>query len=244
MVEGIADPFPVTSGLVRFRVDLADVAPERVRPEGIHATVCRWLDAVDDHHLPRKPFSVTPVFREGDGRVAFEVGVFSAGAAERMWERSRRGPVRFGPLSVPADRRRVSVVEARSWKDLCSAPPARSWTFEFLTPTTFRSGSLYQPFPLPGSVFGHLRKIWNVFGPGVAEVDFGSVGLAVAAMEGRVESIVLRGRSAAGFVGWVMFQAPSAGDDAARMLSAFAQLAAFSGVGARTTFGLGVTRLR
>lgn len=238
----MAEPTDAVAAPARYRVELLVSERPDVRVEGIHAVVGRWLDG-SDHHSQRKPYSVTPLFADGDGTFAFEVNVLTETAAIRLARSSGRGAIRFGTHAFEANNRRVTEVARSTWPALATAPPSNCWTFHFLTPTTFRSGSIYQPLPVAGSVFGHLRTVWNTFAPvEPVSVDFRVVGLSVVDLDGRVESVEIRGRPVRGFVGTVTYSAASKATGLLRELTALARLAEFSGVGARTTFGLGVVR--
>ena len=228
---------------VRFRVHLDVVDLPFFRPEWIHARVARWLDD-DEHHASRKPYAVTPLFRTDDGSAAFDVNVLTVPVARRFLERATRGAARFGQVTVGARDRRVSVVEAVSWQGLASVDPQSTWTFEFLTPTTFRTQGRYQPLPVAGSVFGHLRQVWRRFSPIPIDVDVAAAGVTVVDLEGRVESVPLRSEVLRGFVGTVTYAAAADDPEILRGFTMLGRLAAFSGVGSRTTYGMGVTRIR
>jgi len=115
------------------------------------------------------------------------------------------------------------------------ATPRRTFCFQFLTPTTFRSRNISQPLPLPGSVFGHYRARWSAFAPRDWQmaIDFHDAGLVTEDLLGSIESFAERGRDYEhlwnGFVGRCTYRAHTAGRDGSTVL------APFCGTGSNTT---------
>lgn len=226
--------------------------PDRVRAEWLHAVVSRWFDG-SDHDSQRKAWVVSPVRPMGDRGVGVEVGVLDDALAKRVGDVFVDGPVpvRLGREAVLADARRrdesgaPEPFEVASWQELWDgAGPGRRWEFEFLTPTTFRSGQRYQPLPVANSVFGHLQRLWKVFGPHVPDVDLGAEPLVVEQFAGSSRVMALRRRDVPGFVGRVVYVAPPGVTSQARLaLDRCARLAPLAGVGSHTTSGFGVVAL-
>lgn len=252
----------------RYQIGLQIDDPDRVTSNGIHAVVTRWLDNDEsnprhrnnskrvprpvtaerpesgpDHHDTDKPYSVTPLFSTPEATHVFEVGILVEEITERLLLGAARGAVRFGNLSVGAAQRSVSLVATQEWDALSEAAPTSRWTFEFVEPVAFRQRKRYLPLPEPGSVFGHLRKAWNLWAPSTMDLDFKEVGLVKLSQTGKVETRRIRDETAVGFVGQVTYAARSPEPEHLRKLTALAHLAEFSGVGSRTTYGLGVTRV-
>ena len=129
-----------------------------------------------------------------------------------------------------------------------AATLAGRWELEFTTPVTFRQGGKNQPLPTADLVFGSLLERWNANAPmplpptlreavatqvAVSRVDLRSValptkgnGLQIGVIGSCGYTLVGRDRS------WV---------GALDLLSRFAF---YSGIGAGTTRGFGMARLR
>lgn len=111
----------------------------------------------------------------------------------------------------------------------------------FLSPTSFKQSRGIQPFPLPELVFGSLLRRWNAFAP--EELNFPSVewqGL-VSAYELKTYALKLEGGSEIGAQGWVRYCFPDA--EQAKLATVLAHFAFFSGVGRKTSMGMGQTQL-
>jgi CRISPR/Cas system endoribonuclease Cas6 (RAMP superfamily) len=143
-----------------------------------------------------------------------------------------------GPLSVA------------SWMELLDrGSPTHSWRFVSTTPIVFRSGAATIS-PTAGLVFGHLRAVWAAFCPDDLRATFEGLrldGLFEAQFDG---SIVPVGQNTpwgrvpgSGFVGACTIVA-NCDDDSLRLLDTLASLVPFTGLGAATPFGCGVTTLQ
>lgn len=130
---------------------------------------------------------------------------------------------------------------------LDTAPEERVVRLSFTTPTTFRSGGRRSAlFPEPSLVFGSLLARWNAFSD--VKLDAERVSREFV----RVQPIHYRLQTAAisfgsyeelGFIGSCTYKADvSVSSDVVRALQALAGLAFYSGVGAKTTMGMGQCR--
>jgi CRISPR-associated endoribonuclease Cas6 len=111
----------------------------------------------------------------------------------------------------------------------------------FLSPTSFKQSRGIQPFPLPELVFGSLLRRWNAFAP--EELNFSAVeweGL-VSAYELKTHALKMEGGSEIGTQGWVRYRFPNA--EQAKLATVLAHFAFFSGVGRKTSMGMGQTQL-
>jgi len=111
----------------------------------------------------------------------------------------------------------------------------------FLSPTSFKQSRSIQPFPLPELVFGSLLRRWNAFAP--EELNFPAVeweGL-VSAYELKTYALKMEGGSEIGTQGWVRYRFPNA--EQAKLATVLAHFAFFSGVGRKTSMGMGQTQL-
>ncbi len=153
-----------------------------------------------------------------------------------------------------------SWVAYSSFADLHDLRAAqREYSFEFATPTAFSMGQkawgkLLKVFPEPAYVFESLARQWEVFAP--AHLRMGASGLTPRALATWCEEQVVVARYSlatsylpsskfgqAGFQGDITYEVkgmPTAPE--ALWLSSLARFALFSGVGYKTTMGMGQTR--
>jgi len=132
---------------------------------------------------------------------------------------------------------------------LAGAEPQRRLAIRFLSPTVFRSaGKRNVNLPLPGLVFGSLLSRWNEFSSvampeRLREVAANDVLIARYDIETRVMDF--GSYKEIGFVGEAEYECPPEVDDeTCQLLSALADFALYSGVGAKTTMGMGQARRR
>jgi hypothetical protein len=242
--------------LHRFQARVAN--PDAVRGRDLHWLVCSWLNEHGSGHAGA-PFAVAPLPSVASGVGAFQLGLFPAeDRAAEYEDRLASAIATCGPLQLggqPAElltSAGASLVTALSWEALWAQGTPRSrWSLRFLTPTTFRSQtSVFLPLPLPTQVFGSLRRRWLTWAPAELgpELALTPLGLTVEDCEVRTEPIEiphvgdgLRVRPM-GFTGLVTFRATwgTAADHA--WLDRLARCAEFTGVGAMTAHGLGLTR--
>lgn len=145
-----------------------------------------------------------------------------------------------------------------------TASPPRQVALEFASPTAFHSDGLNVPLPVPASVFGSLAARWRDFtGAPLPEELSPFVQHFVMLSRYRTETRILsfkQGSRQVGFVGEVSFtvagrnaaleknQPELAGAlsarhaDLARTLGLLAAFAFYSGVGIKTTAGMGMGR--
>jgi CRISPR-associated endoribonuclease Cas6 len=123
-------------------------------------------------------------------------------------------------------------------------PPNRI-TLKFLSPTTFRSGGRNIPLPLPHLVFGSLVEHWNTFAPFALDPGikrFIEESLAISGFRLRSDLVSIAGGKQVGFMGSCTYIATQSDPYALAGLNLLTDFAFFSGVGAKTTMGMGQTR--
>jgi CRISPR-associated endoribonuclease Cas6 len=111
----------------------------------------------------------------------------------------------------------------------------------FLSPTSFKQRQNIQMFPLPELVFSSLLRRWNAFAP--EEFQFPAIeweGL-VAAYELKTHALKMEGGSEIGAQGWIRYHFPIS--EQAKLATILAHFAFFSGVGRKTSMGMGQTKL-
>lgn len=219
-----------------------------VTPDRLRGVVSTWIEgdlSVKEHRAPRKGYSVA--VEHGSGRrIVIRVGIVDDTLLEPLAAAVDQG-LRAGRLQGSYVEAKPPVVTSTaSWEQLIGCAEAsqvapRSFRFHSHTGLAFRSGSLTNPLPLPGNVFGHLRARWSEFAPPELVPDLGlrELGLVISRLQGRTELTVVRGQRYPGFVGSFTIHAATAADRDRRVLEALAHLTPFAGIGANTTVGMG-----
>lgn len=170
-------------------------------------------------------------------------------------EAPRRWPLHDHDFSVTAiycDAARHAWSGMTTYEELAGlhllgdARPARKVTLEFASPTAFKSQGMHVPVPLPGLVFGSLLDRWNSFSPVQLPDDMRAYGeLAVAVSHYRLSTEAVKGKRASLVIGATGRVTYTALDNDRYWLAAMhllADYARYSGVGIKTTVGLGQVR--
>ncbi len=123
------------------------------------------------------------------------------------------------------------------------------WLFEFGAPIMFRRSGLTMPLPLPELVFGSLFDRWNAFAPlplpmpelrelVTTQVAVGRIALTSVSIptKNSVPQVAC--------VGQCGYRLTTANRPLAAVLATLARFARYSGVGAASARGFGMTRLR
>ena len=123
----------------------------------------------------------------------------------------------------------------------------RGIDLHFLSPTTFRSGGKRNViFPEPGLVFGSLLARWNALSPIKLDESIKAVTedkVKLAQYNLRTHILHFPNYQEVGFEGSSVFMIDKDVDDGTvQSLNALADFAFYSGVGAKTTMGMGQTR--
>jgi CRISPR-associated endoribonuclease Cas6 len=218
------------------------------------------------HHEVDKPFSLSGVLtgyprREGhlhipaDGRIEFRLGLLTdeiiehvlaafgalvmSGASVRVGKASAHvESIAFQPGTHP-------LVRSTTYPALLQqASQENRVTLQFLSPTSFRAGEVQDILPRPERIFGSLFEAWQAFAavpfdPALAQV-FALI--RVSAYELRTELIHFPRYKVIGFKGHVSYTYPREFEAPTRqVLNALTDFAHYSGVGYKTTMGLGQT---
>lgn len=181
------------------------------------------------HRAHRKPWSIG-LFHASRGPVV-EVSLLDDVLESRLLSRAGEEMVRR--------------LEVRSWAEMRErASSRRRHRFRFCTPTGFLHGRTSVPLPIPTQLFGHYRSRWNEFAPeGLRpSISFEEVTLMVSAASISTRAVSVWGGRFIGFTGSVSLAIRSSAAENLSALDALAQIALFSGTGAYTTVGMGVTR--
>lgn len=229
-----------------------------VTARGLHGLLFKALKEADpqeaswlhDHDAP-KPFSLAPLYAEGGVLAGIRLGAVSPRAAQlfvRAWEwRRERGRMQdIGHQSFRVGE--VISAAGPGWADLVNAPPVRRVELEFLSPTTFRQGPGHLPLPVPYNVFSWPWRVWRAYAP---PADLPEEWLEWCRQEVFVTDVhidtvpiqITRESALAGFVGRARFETNKGTRAQLSLLHALAHLAVYTGVGHKTTMGMGAVGL-
>ena len=142
--------------------------------------------------------------------------------------------------------------DSTTWSDLAArASAAPEIVLHFASPTAFSFGDRYagkRVVLLPGTelVFDSLARTWNEYAPEDLRIDRQAISAfatdhVVGRQFGRLETHMLRSRRSlqVGFLGDVTFTVSGGDTDARRRLNMLSDFALYSGVGMKTTMGMG-----
>lgn len=239
---------------ILFHPITAPLDGRHITGRGLHGLLFEALRQADpaetdwlhEHPLP-KPFSLAPLYADGGLLAGLRIGTVSLRVTRlvvRAWEWHRREgrPQIIGHQRFSAGE--VSCAAGPDWVDLVNARPATRIDMEFLSPTTFRQGPGHLPLPVPYNVFYWPWRVWEAFAP-PATLPEGWLDWCrdeVFVTDHRLETapVHITGQSELkGFVGWARFETQRGTREQLCLFHALAQLAAYTGVGYKTTMGLG-----
>ncbi|MFM7363249.1 MAG: CRISPR-associated endoribonuclease Cas6 [Cuspidothrix sp.] len=115
-------------------------------------------------------------------------------------------------------------------------------TLNFVSPTSFKQHQNIQSFPLPELVFGNLLRRWNKFAPSdlhFPDIQWQSL---VSAFDIKTHALKMEAGAEIGAVGWVKYRFLD--PEQARIAAVLSHFAVFSGVGRKTTMGMGQINLK
>ncbi len=213
---------------------------ERTDPAG-----GKWLH----EHASPKPYSVISFYTEQEELAGLRYAAVSENAAaiiaqswQKVYQRGERLQLgRYQQFSVSD----VTVQPGPGFMTLAESRPKREVRLRFLSPTSFKQGPGDLPLPLPGNVFRTPLVVWNSFAPpplAIPDEWLAWCGREVFVTEHQIQTATIaisRQDSFTGFVGDVTFRAHQGDESSLCIWNALAQLAAFSGVGRKTTMGMG-----
>jgi CRISPR-associated endoribonuclease Cas6 len=225
-----------------------------VTARGLHGMLFKALREADpaetnwlhDHPSP-KPFALVPLYSPGGLLLGLRLGTVAERAAELFtrafeWHRDQDHHHQLGP-SICA----VTVVQCDpgpSWLDLAQTPPGRELSLRFLSPTSFRQGPGHSPLPVPYNVFHWPWRVWQTYAPSLGLpddwLDWCAQEVFVARHKIETASVAIsKDEVFTGFVGEVTFEAHRGGAGQLSLLQALGRLASYSGIGHKTTMGMG-----
>ncbi len=153
------------------------------------------------------------------------------------------GPYRVSLVSAPGSFIKNDLY--RSFEDFLENELSPYFYFNFYTPVSFKKNDIDYPLPEPKLVFKSLLNRWNYFAPMRVAIDLRSAleeRLCMVFAKIRTYKIKLSlGSGVTGFKGKVVYYLKKAKEEELRWLNALGHFATFSGVGRKTTMGLGMT---
>lgn len=236
----------------RWFVPFEGLDPNRVQSHHLHAAITRWFD--DDlasHAANRKPYSVSPPTDDpdADAGLGVQIGTLTDDAGARLMDAACEGTnIRLGSarcvVSGPP-----RLLQSQSWGRLSgTSSSVGQWQLTFLTPATFRSGNRSSPLPQLRSLMTNLAEVWNLWSPlALDEVTTDQAARAVWVSDLDLRSAsflspLARGTKAihlSGLLGSMTIRCDERG--LRQVVGALLGMAQYSGVGAMTVRGLGVT---
>lgn len=168
------------------------------------------------------------------------------------WELGRPRATLFETEAVVCDPQRdgwsgvSSVGELTERHLLFDRPPERKIGVEFASPVSFKSYDKHVPIPMPGLVFDSLMRKWNAFAalPLSDQVkQYAEMMVAVSHFSLHSEIVNLgRNKQVTGGRGSIEYECMDGDRDWIAALQMLADFAFFSGVGVKTTMGMGMCR--
>ncbi len=223
----------------------------------LNALLYHWLEAADpklaqfvhDQAEP-KPFTVSPLVEDGDGRYRFRMTLLEdeyGPYVSKGMERERT--VRVGDQILAIDGE--TQVTHRTYADLAQqAGTSPVIILRFDSPTAFKTREMQYPLPDPVLVFASYQARWNAFAPAEFQIDdawAAWMAQSVAVSRFQIETAVFQyGKyQQIGCIGVAQYTAVERSSDAHASrgpLNALADYAYFCGTGRLTTQGMGQTR--
>ncbi|MCO5188121.1 MAG: CRISPR system precrRNA processing endoribonuclease RAMP protein Cas6 [Anaerolineae bacterium] len=235
-----------------------------VTPAGMHGVLYTVLrrhdltlaDRLHEHSTP-KPYTLAPAHyderqREMAGLVITTLTDKSAEFITSAWQRAwqEQTELRFG--RIPTTVADLFILDSSSFEILDHSEPVKNTSLRFLTSTAFRQGHGDLAFPLPRNVFHRPFTVWQTFAPQAYRLP----DTWLTWCENNVfvtkhnictkPYLVNRHKRFIGFTGTATFSVRARRDadrqeslQFSSILNALTHFANFSGVGMKTTMGMG-----
>ncbi|MEI2578773.1 CRISPR system precrRNA processing endoribonuclease RAMP protein Cas6 [Scytonema sp. PRP1] len=241
--------------------DAGDIPPTLSR--ALHALVLKWLALGNSeaasivHASQNSPLSISGLLgnrRPSGTQIGdyfyFRIGILDGSLIEpllRGFEQSETQTLILADFpfvlrnmyAIPGTHRLAGAADY----GLLSHPPQVLTDIElhFLSPTSFKQNQGVQTFPLPELVFNSLHRRWNAFAPPQYQLAPMEWNALVSAYDLKTHALKLEGGAEIGTQGWVRYRFHEV--EAAKMATILANFAFFSGVGRKTSMGMGQTQL-
>ena len=234
---------------------------DNVTSRGLHGVLFHVLEQYNagqatwlHQHQSPKPYTMAPYYDVENGTLAgIRFNALTEVTAELLtssWESVYRSgqTLRLGRQRFTVSD--TACVAGPSFETLAALPPEQKVALRFLSPTTFRQGPGFLPLPLPISVFRGAYQSWCAFAPQALQcpgdwLDWCDKHVFVETHQIETVTVSLSQKSMTftGFVGDVTFTAKSKSLLYLSIWQALAHLAPYTGVGYKTTMGMGAVGL-
>ena len=210
-----------------------------------------WLHT---HESP-KPFS-TLTYYTNDGYLAgIRYALLTDEAASIMYSAWRKVENSQQTLKLGLQKFKVAQVEIASgpnFQEMSESAPVGEVRLQFLSPTAFKQGKTHLTLPLPRNIFYRPLTIWQHYAPiplrlrmADSWLDWCAQNIYVSEHQIETATIAITyHESFTGFVGTATFAVYHGNDEQRRILQALAKIAAFSGIGHKTTMGMGAVHFQ
>ncbi|GAB1512573.1 CRISPR system precrRNA processing endoribonuclease RAMP protein Cas6 [Actinophytocola sp. KF-1] len=228
----------------RWELTIPDIDPTTIRLEHLHAVASAWLDQPGQHHTHSKPYTISPPSHSISGTVV-EIGLLEDHLTHRLLNHTTHGTrIRLGrsTTTLASPPQQVAVAP---WTELAAPRTTSAWRLTFVTPLTFRRGNKFTPFPNPKAILGGLRANWQTHAPPELRqihLDLTTDPVWVTDINGHNEIITVNNRTVSGFIGQLRIESDT-NHTTTENIDRLLRLAPFSGCGAYTTRGFGLTRV-
>lgn len=235
--------------------------PTGILGRALHSQVLEWFNigeptlAEELHKSQISPFSISPLIgkrrskltKEGD-RFFFRISLLNGSLLQpllRGLEQQDRQIVMLDKFAFRLCHTHVlpgshSLAGASNYALIAQSPTSSKITLKFHSSTSFKiNRNTIQPFPLGDFVFNSLLRRWNHFAPEELQFSTPSWQIPVAAFDIKTYAIQLK-KVEIGCEGWVTYLFPNT--EQAKIASILSQFAFFSGVGRKTSMGMGQIR--
>ena len=131
-------------------------------------------------------------------------------------------------------------------EQLFMGKPPKTWRLRFATPAAFHGSAGHLPFPLPDSLVRSWMRRWNAFAPIALPDELPQLvreSVVVSAYNLKTVPVRHGKRLVVGGVGWLKLYAVRLPPSMRAALNLLAKYAFYCGSGAKTTQGMGMTRV-
>ena len=228
-----------------------------VTARGLHGVLYHVLKMGDSsgaswlhHHESPKPYNLVPYYAGQNGILAgIRVSALTERSADLMlhsWEKARQlgYELRLGQQSFYVNE--IACIPGTTFEMLSTCPPEPVVGLRFLSPTSFQQGPGHIPLPVPGNVFSWPFRVWNAYAPAKLRIPTDwldwcrdDVFIIEHDIETAAVTVSRKEPPFTGFVGEVWFEAQSKALLYLSLFQGLANLTAYSGVGHKTTMGMG-----
>lgn len=200
------------------------------------------------HEKEKKPFSLKK-FSFKDGELRLKLSLLEDSLFPALVNRYYLGEEDFYLSEVhlkPVLHGGLREEESLSYEELLNLEPQEYYSIDFLTPTVFRHGPWDYPLPHPEMLFTSLYRKWKAFWTfPLSEKELKYMvykNVYILAHKIRVQKVDFSFSTLRGFVGNVVIGVKD--EELSRLLHALLKFGEFSGVGRKSTMGMGVIALR